>query len=100
VCRLPGASLRNEEAAWLLIRQIELTPTEAFLKKTSDALETTPRLRHLRDAQAEIPVHEDNFASCHNLVANDEVDGIGNMAVKLNHITGSKIEDFGERHLA
>jgi hypothetical protein len=54
----------------------------------------------LRNAQAEVAVDQHDFAVGHDLVADDEVDGIGDVAIELDDIAGAEAEHFAELQFA
>ena len=68
-------------------------------EEASDALQAFSRRSDLADAKAKVAVDQHHLAARHNLVADDQDAGIGDMAVQLDHISRPQIEDLSERHL-
>ena len=69
------------------------------LEETSDALQPLLRLSYLGHPQAEVAIHQHYFAAGHDLVAHNEVDSVGDMAVELHHVSRSQVENLAQRHL-
>jgi hypothetical protein len=58
------------------------------------------RLCNLCHSQSEVAVDQNDFSTCHDLVSDNQVNRIVDVAIKLNYVSGPKVEDFTEGHLA
>ncbi len=55
---------------------------------------------HLRHPQSEVAVDQDHFASGDDLVANDEIYGIGDVTIQFHYVAGTEFKNLSQRHLA
>ncbi len=44
--------------------------------------------------QTEIPIDQNDFAACNDLVADNQIDGIGHVAIQFHHVAGAEFKDF------
>ena len=70
------------------------------LEEASNTLQPLLRRGNFGDAQTEVPIDQNHFAARHDLVADDQVNGICDVTVQLHNVAGAKVENLAQRHLA
>src|ERR1700739_3572284 len=69
-------------------------------EEASYALQPSLRCGYFGNAQSKIPVEEEPFAARHNVIYDNQVDGIGHVSIQFHYIAGAEFKNFFERHLA
>src|ERR1019366_2612714 len=72
----------------------------AGLEQASYALQALARRGHFSDAQTEIAVDQHHVPAGHDLVSDNQVHGIGDVAIQFDDISGTEVENLAQWHLA